>query len=838
MGGRTAAPLAAALWLGALAGRAVGVSVALTAAGALLLAAFLTRRSSRQWAWALLVAGSLAAGAARGAAHRESLDRTRALVQGGRLYRLRIEVDGPPALATDHVSILARIRASSPRLPAGTLLRVRLPADARPEWADRLECLAWLDLPSAPRNPGGFDPRASANAAGWAASARAATSRELPPSFASRLLRATLVRWRRGIERRLRAGLSPTAYSLVLPLVTGDRSDLSPELDADLRAAGLIHLLALSGLHVSALAAVARMLVASAGGGVGARGAAGALAALLYTGLAGPIPSLMRAAVSEVWLGWARMTRRSADPLQGLGVSALILLAVAPGWAGDLGFQLSFAASLGLAALSPPLIELAGRPGIAGARRAAAPIAATLAAQITSAPILIAWTHGLSWPGVLANLVAVPLSGLLLAAAWLAALFEAAFPGAGQVAFSACELLSRALIVVTERAAGFRGALIATGHEPAVAWLAAAGAVLLVLGACSARDLESSRRERTLPRFAALALGAWCSTMSAALALSARAPHPAPGCAWLVVLDVGQGDALALAFADGWWLVDTGSRSPHFDAGESVIRPFLRWAAVRRLEALALTHDDGDHTGGAAALLRALPVVRLIGPPPLPGRPGPLARFEWALAREAPAASGSRRLADRPPRFVFASAGETLRESPRVRVEWPPDSASDSISVACAMRSDNAAGLVLAIEAGEARALLLADVDSLVENALADTSRVGLLKVGHHGSPSSTGVAFLKRIRPQTAVISCGAHNPYGHPSPAVLERLEASCAELRRTDLSGAAWFELSDRGVRELDWRRLDPTSTAESSRGPAKAATAGLTPLACGVAAPRDP
>src|SRR5262249_55421506 len=145
---------------------------------------------------------------------------------------------------------------------------------------------------------------------GLVASGRAFAARVLPASTGARLVQNTIGRWRRGIEARLERGLSPPALELVLPLVTGDRSNLPTPLDADLRSAGLIHLLALSGLHVSALAAAARALVATAGGGVAARAIAGVTAALLYAGIAGPLPSLMRSAVSECWSGGARLLRR------------------------------------------------------------------------------------------------------------------------------------------------------------------------------------------------------------------------------------------------------------------------------------------------------------------------------------------------------------------------------------------------------------------------------------------------------------------------------------------------------------------------------------------------
>ena len=124
--------------------------------------------------------------------------------------------------------------------------------------------------------------------------------------------------------------------------------------DAALRASGLVHLLALSGLHVAWLAGVARALAAIAGGGVFARAMAGALAAGGYALVAGPIPSLARAVVAEGVSALACAARRAADPIQSLALAPLVLLACAPAWAGDLGFQLSCAATLGLVAIGGP----------------------------------------------------------------------------------------------------------------------------------------------------------------------------------------------------------------------------------------------------------------------------------------------------------------------------------------------------------------------------------------------------------------------------------------------------------------------------------------------------
>lgn len=773
MGGRCAVPVAVAVWLGLLTGEWRGTVACVTAFVLAAGCAGLALRAPPRTATACVLLALALCAHARGGAHGARLEAARApLVRAGAdaLHRIEARVIEPPARESGEPVAVVAVLAASPPLPRGARLRVRLPAGADAEHGDTVVLLARLDLPSSPRNPGGWDAHAAAGARAMVADGKALVAHTRPAAGVHALARATTARWRRGLERAFAERLSPPARALVTPLVTGDRSAMPIPLDAALRASGLVHLLALSGLHVVWAAALASGIVAAAGFGVRARAGAAALCALVYLAIAGPLPSLARAVATTLLESIARATERALDPVQALAVSAVALLIVAPGWANDLGFQLSCAAALGLVTAGP---ALAPRGRVTAA--ILAPLTATVAAQLTTLPLLLARFHALSWTGFAANLLAVPLAGLLLPAALLAAVADAVLPGAARWLWGSCEVLAAALEQVAHLAARAPLALVPLGHDPLPLAGIAAGALLLALALPPARTIAARAQPRAPAVYLARAAGA--VLLGAGLLAAAVAPPltPPPGRWWLVVLDVGQGDALALGTRDGWWLIDVGTRSPRYDAGERVVLPFLRWAGVRRLHAIVLTHDDGDHTGGAQAVRAALPVARWIAPAALPGSPGPAARF------------GAREVA----------RGDTLARDPPNVVRWPPRGASID-------GGDNEVSLVLEVGEGRARALLTGDVGVAVEESLAVAPGVAVLKVGHHGSRTSSGVAFLGRVRARHAVISCGARNPFGHPDPAVVERIARSGASIHRTDRDGALWFELSPEGVRQLDWRR----------------------------------
>jgi competence protein ComEC len=388
--------------------------------------------------------------------------------------------------------------------------------------------------------------------------------------------------------------------------------------------------------------------------------------------------------------------------------------------------------------------------------------------------------------GILTNLVAVPLAALAVPAIGITLLAGTAAFALGRFLAGGTGLILDGLDVVARAAAAIPGGHALVPADQAVAWTLAAIAAGAV-AAASARRPEArarpGRRERRRLRPRAMALG----TALALLLLWPVALRVAgAGSMDIWAIDVGQGDALAIRSPAGrWLLVDAGPRDERFDAGKARVVPFLLAHGVRRLEALVLTHPDADHIGGAPAVLDAIPVAAVLEPGVPAGRPLYLEALRTARRRGT--------------RWLAARDGRELRlDGMLLRVLSPrPESLDGAVEV-------NEVSVVFSLEYGSFRALFMGDAPTDAEAALvADHPgtllRAALIKIGHHGSATSTGDALLEAAEPRGALISVGRHNRFGHPTPATLHRLARRGIRVWRTDVAGT----LHVRAVAAGGWR-----------------------------------
>jgi len=281
-----------------------------------------------------------------------------------------------------------------------------------------------------------------------------------------------------------------------------------------------------------------------------------------------------------------------------------------------------------------------------------------------------------------------------------------------------------------------------------------------------------------------LTLAAWATAGAELAPLAER--WAGTGTVEIVFLDVGQGDALAIRSPGGRWiLVDTGPRGRTYDAGARVVLPYLRRRGVTRIEALVLTHPDLDHIGGAEAVVQGLEVGYVVDPFQATGRDAYVDVLEAASRKGVPWIEARRDLS-------FELDGV------EVSVLYP----NGPTRLAYSGTDSNAQSVVLLVRYGEFEALLTGDAPMEVEEAILEDlpSELEVLKIGHHGSNTSTSPLLLARTSPELAVISVGARNRYGHPHAEVLSRIIESGARVLRTDLSGDIVIRARRSGLHEV--------------------------------------
>jgi competence protein ComEC len=572
--------------------------------------------------------------------------------------------------------------------------------------------------------------------------------------------------------------------------VLAERDDLPGSLRTRFAEAGLAHLLAISGLHVGLIGAAIGLLLRSFAGPRGAAVGAAAVVAVYVAAIGAP-PSAVRASV--LLAGWAvaRIRGLPARAWDLLGVAALVALVNDPLVLVEPGFQLSFAGFSGLGA-GAAVWQLCtggpagnGRPADVllqrlprGARRRLKLIGLAMAggtgAFVATAPIAAAHFRHVAPAALLSHFAGTPLVGGAIGSLAMALVLP---PPLDTLSAGAATTIIRFMVSLADWIAGLPGAHRAVVTPSRITW-----AALLLLLAALGRWLRWGRlRSAVLPLAGAAAL------ILAAPTLYTRVPG---GLSLICSLDVGQGDAAVLRTARGRWILfDAGPAFGTRDAGRDVVLPMLRRYGARRIDLFVLSHPDLDHAGGFEAIHESVPVFRVLDS----GHPVPKPSYARFLARTE----------DDGIRWLQAREGDAVfLDNVTIRVLGPPAGAPESGRDGLA----NETSLLLRVSIGRSLVYLnTGDATFTAERALlaswaADSLRADLLKVGHHGSKSSSAAEFLSAVRPSTAVISAGRGNAYGHPHPSVLERLaRAGIPRVWRTDRDGTLCIEVDD----ERGWR-----------------------------------
>ncbi|MBI4479446.1 MAG: ComEC/Rec2 family competence protein [Acidobacteria bacterium] len=643
---------------------------------------------------------------------------------------------------------------------------------------------------------------------------------------------------------RLYAGNSGlTDHGAILKaMLLGDDNWLSPQVESEFQASGTYHVLVVSGWNVFAFAIPLLWLVARLRLPEWLGTVLVAIAVIGFALLAEGGPSVSRAALMFLIYLLACHFYRERAALNSIAAAALVLLLIHPSDLRDAGFQLSFFAVMVLAGIAVPLIAWIAAPYrnalrnpddrsrdlllqpkqiqfrndfrvlldvICGPPRKdpsarnwfraalgwsgygclwlAEGLVFTALIQVGLFLVMLQYFHRLTWSGVFANLVVLPMaSGIVLIGLPLLFLsllwWQAAVWGTVVL-----DWVTAALEGIVEYSAGWE---LLNGRGPAPPlWLTLIFfALLLVMAVLVAR--------RSRWTWAAAVLLAVCC-----LILS-RAPYPAqlsPGRLEVAVLDVGQGDSIFVSFPNGaTMLVDgggaipiPGSPPPRLDIGESVISSYLWSRNIQKLDTVVLTHDHWDHMGGLAAVLKNFRVGEL-----WMGQDPEDREVEMDRLRAVAASRGTRYVEVREGlRRVIGGVDLQVLSPP---VDWTPRRVSNNDSV------------VLRLGYKGRHILLPGDVEERMERRLlaaGEPLASDVLKVAHHGSRTSSTAEFLRRVAPQFGIISVGAFKRFNHPNDEVIEALRAAGVRTYRTDRDGTTTVS--------TDGHRIEVTTYREALR-----------------------
>ncbi len=531
---------------------------------------------------------------------------------------------------------------------------------------------------------------------------------------------------------------------VVAAMVLGRKNDLPPTLKKDFASAGMSHLLAISGLHVGIIAGWIYLLV----GLVGAqrlRPIAVAAGVWTYVALlAFPAPAT-RAAIFITVSVLAGKIERSPPPVSTLAVAAMGVFTIDPAAFRSIGAWLSISAVWGTALAGRELRRFGFDSALAKL------VGSSVGATLATAPVTAFGFGAVAPVGVFANIVAVPVTGLIVPSVFLSLLVGRLMAGGAGMLLWFLEAFASV------------AAMVPGGHfeGQGIGFASTCAAITII---CLWAIRRKPTGQKLTMRFAAgLVVLSWSG-----VAATRTLTEPPAGLA-VYVIDVGQGDAIAVRTPhDRWVLIDAGPRFANFDAGTSVVVPFLRRMGVESLELLFVSHGDADHLGGVPAVLREFETGLVVDP----GQPLPSGLFQEYLGL----------IIDTQTRWQAGRAGDSfLVDSVSFSVVHP---GADWVE---RQLEPNENSLVMLLEYGQFSMLLTGDAGLPSEELfVAEIGDVDVLKVGHHGSASSTSAELLQAIRPLLAVISVGAGNSYGHPASGVLANLTAGSVDVVRTDMGG----------------------------------------------------
>jgi competence protein ComEC len=629
------------------------------------------------------------------------------------------------------------------------------------------------------RNPGGFDYNSYLRSKGIAGTLNVDNHKDIVVIDEDiNIFDNAIFQSRKYIDRQIRTLHSAETASLLRGLLLADRKEIDKETKTQFINSGVVHVLAVSGLHVGFIALIIILLFGRFN--IYIRSLLTIIGLITFMLLTGVPPSVFRATVMAVVIIVAFLTNRTTNIFNSLAIAALIILIVNPYEIYSPGFQLSFSAVLAIGAIYPRISFAVNKLSIKSKiiRYFLLFFGVSLSAQLGTLPFTVLYFGKISVIALFSNLIVIPVIGLIIALAITTLLINSFLPAVASFYAVTNDTITGLILSFINYTGG-----LSYSHIKIPAY-SVYDAIIFYLFLIFFLQIAGKIKLKIVYTLVLI------FTIANVYIFSSLDDEPLLPDNKLSVLmiDVGQGDAILIKTPDNKTiLIDAGLAAFYFDYGESIILPLLDYVGIDKVDYGLVSHLDLDHYGGYVSLILDDRIMEIYKPA-IDTTLEMDIRFENFLREEGLKINyyDSQKLIFDNCRMYFLSNKET----------------NEVYNL-----SSNNRSCILKVVYGNCSFLFTGDAESSVENILIndyqDFLDVDVLKIGHHGSKTSTSEKFFNYTSPDYALISAGIKNKFGHPHSSVIARLNDNKVKTYRTDESGAVLLTCDGENIAIKEWR-----------------------------------
>jgi len=593
----------------------------------------------------------------------------------------------------------------------------------------------------------------------------------------SNFLKDLVFQSRKIIDRLIHQLHNNQTAGLLRGLLLADRTEIDYETKQNFINSGVIHILAVSGLHVGYI--LLFFIVVFGRFNIYLRSIFTIVGLLCFMIITGIPASVFRATLMSIILVIAFLSGRSTNLLNSIALSAVIILLVKPFEILNPGFQLSYSAVLSIALIYPVIQQMINQAGIKNKylKNILLFIGVSLSAQIGTLPFTLAYFNKLSIVSLLANLFVIPLAGIIVGLAIVTLIIGSLLPSIAIYLAIVNNIVTSLMMDLVRFSGSLDFSFIRINNFSLLDSIFFYVFISLLIYSLKVSEKFLFKLVITLLVFANIFLFSH---------LDDKKLLP-DGLLSVLMIDVGQGDSFLIKFPDGKTaLIDAGVVDPYFDTGERIIIPLLDYLGIEKIDFGFVSHLDTDHYGGFASLIHNKRIKEIYRPKP--DSSDKSIRFEKFLDKHKI-----------PKKFYDKSKIEISNAVLYVL--------NNANSEYLNKLSSNDRSGMLKLVFGQTSFLFVGDAEIPAEIFYLQHYKEFLdsdvLKVGHHGSKTGSSKEFLEAVSPKISLVSAGIKNKFGHPSEIVLKRLEQLNSQILRTDSLGAVLLQSDGKEIKVINWK-----------------------------------